>query len=95
MDILFSQSEDFDSIFSLQTGKHPVLLKNILAKRISLETMVILQGLLNYVEKWDKELHDDLVWPEVRRLIVKYGAFLIYDKEKCRLQLLKTVKENF
>jgi hypothetical protein len=95
MSLLFSQISHFDDIFSLQTGQHPVLLKNFLAKRINLETMVILQGLLNYVEKWDKELKDDLVWPDVRRLVVKYGAFLTYDKEKCRLQLLKTVKENF
>ena len=64
--------EDFDSIFSLQKGQHPVLLKNFLAKRISLETMVILDGLLNYVGKWDMELHDDLIWPDSRRLIVKY-----------------------
>jgi hypothetical protein len=51
--------------------------------------------LLNYIQHWDKELQDDLIWPDSRRLIVKYGAFLTYDKHKCRLQLLKTVKENF
>jgi hypothetical protein len=95
MAILFSQVEDFNSIFSLQTGQHPVLLKNFLAKRISVETMVILQGLLNYVKQFDEGLKDDLVWPDSRRLIVKYGAFLSYDKEKCKSQLLKTVKENF
>ena len=95
MSVLFAQVEDFDSIFSLQKGQHPVLLKNFLAKRISLETMVILDGLLNYVGKWDKELHDDLIWPDSRRLIVKYGAFLTYDIHKCRNQLLKAIKETF
>jgi len=95
MSILFAQVEDFNSIFSCNDGQHSVLLKNFLAKRISLETMVILQGLLNYIKHWDKELQDDLIWPDNRRLIVKYGAFLTYDKHKCRLQLLKTVKENF
>ena len=95
MSLLFSQVSHFDDIFSLQTGQHPVLLKNFLAKRISVETMVILQGLLNYVKKWDKELKDDLVWPDSRRLIVKYGAFLEYDKQKCKTQLLKLIKETF
>ena len=95
MNVLFTQVDDFDTIFSLQKGQHPVLLKNFLAKRISLETMVILDGLLNYVGKWDKELHDDLVWPDSRRLIVKYGAFLSYDIHKCRNQLLRTIKETF
>jgi len=95
MSYLFSQISHFDDIFSLQTGQHPVLLKNFLAKRVSIETMVILQGLLNYVQQWDKELKDDLVWPDKRRLIVKYAAFLNYDKEKCKDQLLKLIKETF
>jgi len=95
MRYLFSQISHFDDIFSCQTGQHPVLLKNFLAKRVSIETMVILQGLLNYVKRWDKELKDDLVWPDNRRLVVKYGAFLKYDKEKCKVQLLKAIKETF
>ena len=70
MSFLFSQVDDFNSIFSLQKGQHPVLLKNFLAKRISLETMVILQGLLKYVQRFDKELSDDLVWPDNKRLII-------------------------
>ena len=57
--------------------------------------MVILQGLLNYVKQWDKELKDDLVYPDSRRLIVKYGTFLSYDKQKCKTQLLKLIKEDF
>ena len=95
MSFLFTIVDDFDSIFSCQNGQHPVLLKNFLAKRISVETMVILQGLLNYVRKWDKELQNDLVWPDSRRLIVKYGAFLKYDEQKCKTQLLKLTKETF
>ena len=95
MRFLFSQISHFDDIFSCQNGQHPVLLKNFLAKRISLETMVILQGLLNYVKQFDKELKDDLVWPDQRRLIVKYAAFLNYDEQKCKTQLLRLIKETF
>jgi hypothetical protein len=95
MSFLFSQVSEFDEIFSCQNGQHPVLLKNFLAKRISLETMVILQGLLNYVKRFDEGMKDDLVWPDNRRLIVKYGAFLSYDKEKCKTKLLQLVKETF
>lgn len=95
MSFLFSQIENFDELFSCQKGKHPVLLRNYLAKRINLQSMVILQGLVNYVKQFDKELKDDLVWPDSRRLIVKYGTFLNYDKEKCKVQLLKLIKETF
>ena len=95
MSVIFSQVEDFNSIFSCKKGQHPVLFRNYLAKRINLETMVILQGLVGYVKQFDKELKDDLVWPDNRRLVVKYGAFLSYDKEKCKVQLLKLIKETF
>ena len=95
MSFLFSQISEFDEIFSCNSGQHPVLLKNFLAKRISLESMVILQGLLNYVKQFDEDLKHDLVWPDNRRLIVKYGAFLKFDKQKCKTQLLKLVKETF
>ena len=64
-------------------------------KRISLETMVILQGLLNYVKQFDKDMNEDIIWPDTRRMIVKYSAFLNYDKEKCKCQLLKLTKETF
>jgi len=95
MSFLFSQVSEFDEIFSCNSGQHPVLLKNFLAKRISLESMVILQGLLNYVKQFDEELKHDLVWPDNRRLIVKYAAFLSFDKQKCKSQLLRLVKETF
>ena len=95
MSILFAQVEDFNSIFSCNDGQHSVLLKNFLAKRIRLETMVILQGLLSYVKQHDEDLKNDLIWPDVRRAIVKYGVFLSYNKEKCKSQLLKLIKETF
>jgi hypothetical protein len=40
-------------------------------------------------------MKDDLIWPDTRRLIVKYAAFLPYDKVKCKTKLLQLVKENF
>ena len=53
--------DDFDSIFSYQNESTSSIIKELLVKRISVETIVILQGLLNYVRKWDKELQDDLI----------------------------------
>ena len=95
MSILILQVEDFNSIFSCNKGQHSVLLKNFLAKRIRLETMVILEGLLSYVKQHDKDMKNDLIWPDVKRVIVKYGVFLSYDKKKCKSQLLKLIKESF
>jgi hypothetical protein len=95
MSTIFMQVYEFNEIFSCYNGQHSVLLKNFLAKRIRIESMVILEGLLSYVRNHNEDMKNDLIWPDTRRLIVKYGAFLTYDKHKCRLQLLKLIKETF
>ena len=95
MSLLCLQVDNFNEIFSCQNGQHSVLLKNFLAKRIRLETMVILEGLLSYVNQHNEDMKYDLIWPDVRRVIVKYGAFLSYDKKKCKTQLPKLIKETF
>ena len=95
MSLLCLQVDNFNSIFSCYNGQHSVLLKNYLAKRIRLETMVILEGLLSYVKQHDEDMKHDLIWPDARRLIVKYGVFLSYDRKKCKSQLLKLIKETF
>ena len=50
-------------------NSHPKLLKEYLGKRISLETMVILDGIFDYSSKWDKKMSDDVMWPDIKKLI--------------------------
>jgi hypothetical protein len=69
------------------------LLKNYLAKRISLETMVILDLVLGYVRRFDKEMKEDIVWPEVSKLIRKYKPFVDVDKQKYKHDLLTLVED--
>ena len=49
---------DFDAMFSMDGSRHPQILKEHLSGRVSLETMVILDGILGYKSKWDKSLPD-------------------------------------
>jgi hypothetical protein len=63
-------------------GQHPYIIKAFLRKTISLETLVILEKLNGFVEIYDKEISDTVVWPDVSRLIKKYKPFLILDLEK-------------
>ena len=92
MSHLVSQ-ESFDNIFKCESGKHPTLIKSYLAKRISLETMVILQSLVNYMKQFDRDLKQDLIWPDIRRMVTKYSSFLSFDKQKCKMKLLELLKE--
>lgn len=80
-------SNNFDSMFKIENNKHPEILKLFLRKTISLETLVILNLILNYKKKFDKELIDP-VWEFTSMRIEKYAPFLHIDKNKFK-QLLR------
>lgn len=86
MDALIEEMTDknlkLSEVFSVQSGQHPYIIKAFLRKTISIETLVILEKLNKYVEVFDKEITDTIVWPDISRLIKKYKPFLSIDTEK-------------
>lgn len=72
----------FEDALKSFNSQHPLLLKLYLNGRVSMETLVILNKLNNYVEDLDHSLAKDIIWPDVSRLIKKYSPFLSIDKEK-------------
>jgi len=71
----------FDDVFYSDTN-HPIILRMYLGKHISIETLVILNNINNYTNRLDDVLKNDLVWPDVSRIIKKYQPFLKIEKEK-------------
>ena len=72
----------FQDLFSCQNGQHPVIIKMYLRNDLSIETLVILNKLNNFIDQLDVQLKDDLVWPDTSRIIKKYSPFLEIKKEK-------------
>jgi len=65
-----------------------------LGKHISIETLVILNKINNYTNKLDNVLKDDIIWPDVSRIVKKYTPFLKIDKEKYVRKLKQKLREN-
>jgi len=84
--------DEFENIFKINKGQHPILLKEYLGARISLETMTILDKLLNYVKQFDKNIEEKFVWPEVSRRIKKYRSFLLFNETKMKTILKDKIK---
>jgi hypothetical protein len=80
-------SKNFDEMFSIQGNKHPLIIKNYLQKKISLETLIILNNILEYTKEFDKKLQDP-VWEFISMRIQKYAPFIHIDVNKFK-QLLK------
>ena len=74
-------------LIAVSEHQHPKLLKEYLGKRVSLESMVILDSILNYSKTWNIKLKDDYVWKDVYKLINDYKSFLTFDKTKFKFAL--------
>lgn len=80
---------NFEDIFDCKSGNHPILLQAYLGDRVTLESMVILNALVKYIPDFDKKIKEPIVWPEVRKKVVKYEPFLSIDKTKYKRILLQ------
>lgn len=87
---VFFNKENFNNLFECRNSQHPELLKLYLQNAISLETMVILNLILNYVDNFDKKMTDP-VWETVSLKIKKYTPFLNIDVEKYKKMLKEIV----
>jgi len=90
MDALSDIEQDFDSLFKVTNGQHPIILKEHLAGNVSLESMVILQKIINYIPYFTSKISEPIVWPEVKKRVVKYEPFISLDKPKYKRILLNT-----
>lgn len=77
---------EFNVLFEAKNeqGKvtHPYIIKQYLRNSISIETLVILGKFYNFIDKLDNDLGNDVIWPDLSRIIKKYDPFLTIDKEK-------------
>ena len=85
---------NFNPIFEVVDGNHPILLKEYLGKRIALETLIILDELVDYTKVWDVKLEGDVVWPDLRKLMKDYKRFLTIDANKYKMKLLNLIEES-
>ena len=84
---------EFEPLFEVDGSNHPKLLKEYLGKRLSIETMIVLEVLVEYCKNWDKQLSDDIVWQDTRKLMNDYKRFLTIDPRKYKMKLLKLIEE--
>ena len=80
-------SENFDEMFRIENNKHPKIIKQFLQKNISIETLIILNRILQYKKNFDSSLTDP-VWKFISMRIDKYSPFVFIDKVKYK-QLLR------
>ena len=83
--------DNFNDLFKVEDGQHPKLLVLFMQKEVTMETMVILNNIFDFVKIWDKKITDDIIYPKISRKIRKYGAFLSVSVDKYKLLTKETL----
>lgn len=90
---LFNKYELKD-ILSIVDDHYPRLLEEMMQGNIMIETVVILNDMMNFFPMWQKKIKDDIIWPNWKLKLEKYTPFLQYDKDKFKSIVKESLKEH-
>ena len=85
--------DDPNEMLKVKDGQHPKLLTSTMSGDTAIETLVILNDIMNFFPMWKKRITDDVIWPSWERKIVKYTPFVTYDKPKFKTILKDAISE--
>ena len=83
------EKKTIQEILTVKNGQHPHLLKQFLGKKISLETMCILDEITEYSKKLNELISETLIYPETINKINKYKSFISFDKNTYKQKLIQ------
>jgi len=92
IDTIYDIESDFDSLFAVKDGRHPLLYRLYSSHKVSLETLVALDALVNFTKVWEKQ--EDVMLNDLVNVIRKYRPFLYHftnaDNNKLKQIVLET-----
>ena len=88
LDVLLERVGNFDELFKVEDGKEPIIVQTLYHSDISIETFIILDGVLGFIEHIDKLIDDDIIWPRWKIRCSNYSRLLEVDVNKYK-KLLK------
>lgn len=91
---LLDQVKTADELLIVKPGKYPLLLQSAMEESISIETLIILNDIMNFFPMWSKKIEDDIIWPSFKRKCEKYSPFVMYDKKKFKGILVEKMKDH-
>ena len=67
---------------------YPPLLTMVMQENISLETLVIINGVINFLPMWNRRIKDEIIWPEFAFKCERYTPFVL---QRIDLESMKKV----
>ncbi len=82
LDHLFDLVEMPEDMLKVVDGQYPLLYNEYLQGKVTIETIIIMNEIMNFFPMWKKKIADDIVFPDFAMKCEKYKPFFNYDKVK-------------
>ena len=69
-------------------NSHPPIVKMIQAGKIEIQSVIILDHYLNWIDYVEREVDDEWIWPRIRDMLRKCQPFIKFNETKCK-EILK------
>jgi len=93
IDYILERKIGFDDIFTSKNGQHPPILKMVLSKKICVETFVILEDILSFSKRLDKDISETVLWPKMHDRTIRYRPFMKFNNTKYKMTLKNKLKD--
>ena len=90
---MITKKLSFDDLFTSNKGQHPPILKYLFSKKINIETLIILDDILKFSKRLNKNIKETVIWPKLYERMIRYKPFMKYNTTKYKMTLKKKVKE--
>lgn len=91
LNYIFDLVEIPEELLKVVDGQYPLLYNEYLQGKVNLETIIILNDIMNFFPMWQKKVTDDIVFPDFITKCEKYKPFLNYDKEKFKSKIKEKI----
>ncbi len=84
----------FDDGFLCRDGQHPRLLRLLIQRRASFQTIIVLDQVLSFIKNWNIQIKERVVWPKIAHTITKLKPFINYNATELKLIMKEIVKNE-
>ena len=95
IEVMFDENENFNDIFNVEDGQHPPIVRHVFGNEVSLETFVVLDSILNFSSKFNENIEETVIWPELYSMCNNYAPFVVVNKQKYVDILKKQVELHY
>jgi len=91
IDVILDRCDTINECMQCKNSSHSDILKLFLGGRIMMETLLMLNRLTGFIDRYDKLLEDDIIWKQLSFTLKKYDPFISGDPNQVKEIILKKI----